>query len=217
MDSRKGSIQQLFLSTYNRHTTEYGGKVFYSRCKKWALKVPCTFGSSLFLSDRLIQTKINDTLSSKEVLEEGLPQGSSLSCTLFLVFLNDISDILKLEIALFADDLVIWHTGTSTIISRRRIQEDLDSLGVYCRLWKMKVNCTKTVYSVFIRSSKLANSSLSLSIDGISLTKEANPIYLGVQLDSKLNLKKHTENLKKKATARLNLIKKLASTDWGGS
>ena len=77
----------------------------------------------------------------------------------------------------------------------------------------MKVNCTKTVYSVFTRSYKLANIPLSLSIDGISLTKEANPIYLGVQLDSKLNLKKHTENLKKKATARLNLIKKLASTD----
>ena len=61
----------------------------------------------------------------------------------------------------------------------------------------------------------MANIPLSLSIDGNSLTKEANPIYLGVQLDSKLNLKKHTENLKKKATARLNLIKKLASTDWG--
>ena len=51
--------------------------------------------------------------SSKAVLEEGLPQGSSLSCTLFFVFLNDVSDVLKIEIALFADDLVLWHTGNS--------------------------------------------------------------------------------------------------------
>ena len=87
-----------------------------------------------FLSDRLIQTQVNDTLSSKAVLEEGLPQGSSLSCTLFLVFLNDVSDVLKTETAFFADDLVLWHTGNSTTISRRRLQDDLNSLGAYCRL-----------------------------------------------------------------------------------
>jgi len=35
-----------------------------------------------FLGDRTIQTKINDGISSKQVLEEGLPQGSPLTCTL---------------------------------------------------------------------------------------------------------------------------------------
>jgi len=143
-----------------------------------------------FFSKQTNNTQINSTLSSKAVLEEGLPQGSSLSCTLFLVFLNDVSDILKTEKALFADDLVLWHTGNSTLISRRRIQEDLNSLGVYCRLWKMKVNCTKTVYSVFTRSYNLSDVSLSLKLDDIPLQKEENPVYLGVTLDSKLNLKK---------------------------
>ena len=131
------------------------------------------------------------------------------------MFLNDISDILKLEIALFADDLVIWHTSDSTIISRRRIQEDLNSLGVYSRLWKLKINTSKTVYSVFTRSYKLVDVKVSLNIDGIQLEKEQNPIYLGVQLDSKLNLKRHSENLRAKASKRLKLIKRLASTNWG--
>ena len=36
-----------------------------------------------------------------------------------------------------------------------------------------------------------------------------------MQLDSRLNLKKHSDSLKKKAMKRLNLIKKLASTNWG--
>ena len=109
-----------------------------------------------FLTDRLIQTQMNDTLSSKAVLEEGLPQGSCLSCTLFLIFLNDIAEILKTDKALFADDLMLWHTGDSPHISRRRLQEDLDSLGVYCRLWKLKVNTDKTVYSIFKRRYNLA-------------------------------------------------------------
>ena len=80
-----------------------------------------------FLTDRLIQTRFNSALSSKEVQEEGLPQGSSLSCTLFLVFINDVSEVIKSENALFADDLVLWHTvSSSTIISQRRLQEDLN-------------------------------------------------------------------------------------------
>ena len=43
-----------------------------------------------FLQERTIQTKINNSLSSKQVLEDGLPQGSALSCTLFLLFINDM-------------------------------------------------------------------------------------------------------------------------------
>ena len=61
-----------------------------------------------FLTDRLIQTKVQNAFSSKRVLEEGLPQGSSLSCTLFLIFLNDLPEVLKSEKAQYADDLAFW-------------------------------------------------------------------------------------------------------------
>ncbi|GFR73609.1 RNA-directed DNA polymerase from mobile element jockey [Elysia marginata] len=46
-----------------------------------------------FLVNRMIQTKINNGISSKLIQEEGLPQGSSLSCTLFLIFINDLPDV----------------------------------------------------------------------------------------------------------------------------
>ena len=168
-----------------------------------------------FLTNRLIQTRYNTSLSSKATQEEGLPQGSSLSCTLFLIFLNDVSDVLKCEKALFADDLVFWHTSKSTIISQRRLQEDLTSLEMYCKYWKLKVNATKTVYTIFTKSHKVAKAKMKLQIDGNQLEKDENPTYLGITLDRQLNLNKHVENTRKKATKRLNLIKQLASTTWG--
>ena len=168
-----------------------------------------------FLSDRLIQTSLNDSLSSKQVLEEGLPQGSSLSCTLFLIFINDLCDVLKIENAMFADDLVIWHTSNSTIISQRRIQETLSNLEVYCNLWKLEINTTKTVYSIFTQSNEIAKKNLTLKINNHNLNKEENPVYLGVELDQKLNMNKHISNVRKKAMKRLNLVKRLASTTWG--
>ena len=60
-----------------------------------------------FLTNRTIATKCDGATSSKRTLEEGLPQGSALSCTLFLVYINDLTKHLNVSYALFADDLVI--------------------------------------------------------------------------------------------------------------
>ena len=168
-----------------------------------------------FLTDRLIQTRFNEALSSKETQEEGLSQGSSLSCTLFLIFLNDVSDILDAEKALFADDLVIWHTSNSTIISQRRLQDDLRKLEEYCNYWKLKINETKSVYTIFTKSHKDAKKKLNLTINNNPLSKADNPTYLGVTLDRQLTLNQHMENVRKKADKRLNLVKHLASSNWG--
>ena len=168
-----------------------------------------------FLNDRLIQTKVQNAFSSKQVLEEGLPQGSALSCTLFLIFLNDLPKELKSEKAQYADDLSFWQTrskvGTCAII----LNEDLKRLDAYCKKWKLKVNYTKTVYTIFSKSAKKANKNLRLKIGENNVVKEENPVYLGVQLDRQLTLAKHIANLKLKATRRLRIVKRLASSNWG--
>ena len=125
-------------------------------------------------------SKHNPALSSKAVQEEGLPQGSTLGCTLFLIFLNDIISGLKSEKSLFADDFVIWH---SDITSRRRLQEALESMENYFSFWKLKINTSKTVYKIFTRSHKTAKRKVNFLLDGKNLEKEENPTYLGVQLD----------------------------------
>ena len=48
-----------------------------------------------------------------------------------------------------------------------------------------------------------------------TISKEENPVYLGVDLDRELNLKKHMEKLKQKATSRLRIVKRLASSKLG--
>ena len=43
-----------------------------------------------FLKDRTFQVKIGNCLTQKKVISNGTPQGSVLSPTLFLIFINDI-------------------------------------------------------------------------------------------------------------------------------
>ena len=168
-----------------------------------------------FLTNRTIQTRFEDALSSKLTLEEGLPQGSALSCTLFLIFLNDLPPLLKVSKALFADDLVIWTTDKYPIIARRKLKLALATICTYCNLWKLEMNEDKTVYSIFTRSTKAERKNMKFMLNGKELKKETNPVYLGVKLDTTMSLKEFTADLKQSCEKRLNLIKRLAGTTWG--
>ena len=170
-----------------------------------------------FLQNRAIRTVHNGATSAKRTLEEGLPQGSSLSCTLFLIFINDLPSLLNVSKALYADDLVIWTTEKYDILARAKLKRALATITSYCNFWKMKLNVQKTTYAIFTRSHKVAKQLFNFKVDGIRLQKDDNPSYLGITLDQQLNLNRFISDLREKATCRLNLLKRLASTTWGAN
>ena len=59
-----------------------------------------------FLSGRKTRVEVNGSRSDNFRLDEGLPQGSSISPLLFLIFINDIDVELDTDTtaSLFADD-----------------------------------------------------------------------------------------------------------------
>ena len=89
------------------------------------------------------------------------------------------------------------------------------TIANYCELWKLKINTKKSTYTIFSRSSKQGKRHINLSLNQEPLTKEDNPVYLGIKLDRQMQMKEQIECLKEKANKRLNLIKRLTSTTWG--
>jgi len=100
-------------------------------------------------------------------------------------------------------------------VAAGKLNEDLKRLHNYCQKWKLRINCMKTVYSIFTKSHKTAKEKLQLKIGNENLPKEEQPTYLGVKLDQKLTMKSQVESIKNKAKRRLQLLKKLASSSWG--
>src|SRR5277367_5043653 len=60
-----------------------------------------------FLNDRYIRVVINGRESSAASINAGVPQGSILGPTLFLIFINDITQVLSSTVCMFADDTTI--------------------------------------------------------------------------------------------------------------
>ena len=80
-----------------------------------------------YLIDHTTQTKVNDALSSTEVLEEGLPQGSCLSITLCSVYIKGLEDVTTSENALYNDDLTLWANHTDIAMAASEIRREKKS------------------------------------------------------------------------------------------
>ena len=168
-----------------------------------------------FLRYRTARVRVDGKLSHRVPIAEGTPQGGVISSTLFLVFIDDITDglINRISHALHADDLALWTAETSLAAAGSRIQTALDKLSEWTDNWGVELNKTKTVYTVFSLSPKVEV--LNLRFQGRKLELDETPKYLGLKLDRRLTWKTHLEEAQAKAMRRLSIMKKLAGTTWG--
>ena len=168
-----------------------------------------------FLHRRCARVKLEGHRSKLVKLEDGVPQGSAISPTLFILFINDLPKQFTSNIhkALHADDLAIWtqteYIGTAKI----RMQGAINAVKKWADTWGVTINQNKTVSTLFSLSTKPEQ--VDLYLDNKPLPKEDNPTYLGIKFDKRLTWGPHIEEIQRKATLRLRLMKKLAGTHWG--
>ena len=95
-----------------------------------------------FLSNRKQRVVLGRIMSTwKEVLS-GVPQGSVLGPLLFIIYINDMPELLFHLCRLFADDSKIIAI-IKNAHDIERLQLDLDQLGNWAQLWKMRFNYDK--------------------------------------------------------------------------
>ena len=63
---------------------------------------------SFFLSNRRLQVILDGESSEEYLVKAGVPQGSSLSPTLFLRYINEVSDDVICNIAIYDDDATLY-------------------------------------------------------------------------------------------------------------
>ena len=149
-----------------------------------------------YLFKRAAFVSYNNHTSQKCYLRSGVPQGSTLGPLLFLISFNDIVDVIEQSrIVKYADDVVLYVEDKNMESIKSKLTNDLANVAVWLDENDLIINLKegKTEALLFGTAKHICKSNESLSIPYgntvINLTKEYE--YLGVEVDSTLNLNTH--------------------------
>ena len=101
-----------------------------------------------FLSGRSMKVVVNGQSSKVHAINAGVPQGSVLGPTLFLIFINDLPDsVIRSFINIFADDTTIYGTTSKNVNHSDlapNLSSDLSVTVQWGTKWLVKFNASKT-------------------------------------------------------------------------
>lgn len=126
----------------------------------------------------------------------GIPQGSTLSATLFNIAINDITKYIPKPIksCLYADDLIIYHTGKNNAMAKHLLQKTINMLEKWTHRTGFKFSPSKTKIIHF--SKRQAQKNIDITLNN-TIIEQVNYIkYLGLTFDRKLTWKEHIRQLK---------------------
>lgn len=156
-----------------------------------------------FLTGRTFNVKVNGVSSEQRAVKSGVPQGSVLGPTLFLIYINDLLEVIKSPCLLFADDIKIWRVlndDTDPDI----LQDDLDQVMLWSRTWQIPINSCKSKY-MHIGSDLRTN---AYHLDGTLLEITKQEKDLGVVVCNTMKTAAHTEMVCSSAKRMLGAIKR---------
>ena len=169
------------------------------KLEKYGINDKCLNWIKEFLTDRSQQVKVEDCLSDVQEVTSGVPQGSVLGPTLFLIFINDLLDLdIKSKIYLFADDVKLYNLSCN----HNDLLTDLDLIYYWSEKWQLKMSLPKC----FVLHLGRTNPKHCYKISDFELPKCSEMKDLGVYMSHNLSSTVHCNQIVKKARLVSNLI-----------
>lgn len=159
--------------------------------------------SRAFLTGRKQRVVVNGEFSSWSEVLSGVPQGSVLGPLYFVLFINDMPDVVHNFIALFADDAKVF-SAIANETDHSHLQQDIHNLHKWSQKWQLTFNAKKCKTMYLGKDNKKFNYTINnTTLDEITQEKD-----LGVMIDNELKFDIHVERQVNKANAQLGLIRR---------
>ena len=177
--------------------------------------LPCFLKN--FLSNRRIQVRVGNMLSDEYVLQEGIPQGSVLSCTLFMIAINDICSQLPrtIQSTLYVDDFAIFASGAQPNTIQRQLQLAIRQLERWSYRTGFTFSPEKSVSLHICRKHHCPKIAPHLTLYNTPIPNNESVKYLGVLIDNSYTWKPHITHLRRECMKILDVFKHLTTHSWG--
>ena len=137
-----------------------------------------------YLHNRKQRVVLEGQFSEWKDVKAGVPQGSILGPLLFLVFINDITELINTNTRLFADDTSLYVVRENPLNDARRLNRDLLNISTWAKQWLVHFHPDKTVTMTISRKSTTPLHSPLIMNDKI-LTEVISHKHLGVYFSNK--------------------------------
>lgn len=162
-----------------------------------------------YLTNRYQFVSINNHSSSYKKIICGVPQGSVLAPSLFLIYINSICSLrLKGTIKLFADDTTIFYYGKNFDDIRNNMVNDLEIIWDWLKFNKLSINISKSSF-MFISKQNIKLNKDPIMLDGQKIIYCNYIKFLGLYIDENLTWKIHINKVKEKIVPYVGIISKI--------
>jgi hypothetical protein len=162
-----------------------------------------------YLTDRQQRVVINGEYSEWGSIKAGVPQGSVLGPLLFLIFINDITHVIKYcKIRLFADDTCLFIEVDDPEIQALQLNEDLENLNAWANKWHVDFSPPKTEEVIISRKRSSPVHTVAY-LNGAPIKRAPHHKHLGLILSQDLSWTEHINELVDKANRRLGIMRTL--------
>ena len=150
-----------------------------------------------YLTDRRQITSINGVNSTPASIRCGVPQGSILGPLLFIIFINDLPNVItNCTTFMYADDTAIFSASKSFNDIQVTLQNDLNNVSDWLNENKLSLNIEKTKSLLFGSRKKLHGAAaLDIKIRDSAIQAVDRFKYLGVCFDPSLTWSVHIDKL----------------------
>ena len=147
-----------------------------------------------FLSNRTQTVVVNDSVSTVCNVTSGIPQGSVLGPVLFVIYINDIVDIVKdSQIKLYADDSKLYIRSNRENFDK--LTADLDSVFRWTQSWQLQLALSKCKHIHLGSPDFLFSYYISTDlVENVTSMKD-----LGVTVTTNCSFREHIMNVTRKA------------------
>ena len=157
---------------------------------------------------------MGNSVSSRQAVTCGIPQGSSLGPVLFLIYINDLPNCSSLlTFRIFADDTNVFASARDFKTLEHLINTELKNVKLCCDANKLSINFSKTNFMI-VKSPRKRDQAVNIkieSVDGSSylLERKDRVKYLGVLLDDTVSFKHHISYVASRISRSNGIIAKL--------
>ncbi len=159
-----------------------------------------------YLTNRQQRVGLDGQFSNWGDILAGVPQGSILGPLLFLIFINDLTEVVRFtQIRLFADDTCLYITVDNREHTKDLINLDLHAMHEWSEQWLVSFSEPKTK-SLIISNKHDRNLNPPLEMNGVLLEEVKSHKHLGVTLSHNLTWSNHIDDTYVKAMKRLDVL-----------